>query len=46
MPRRRVGMRPARPTAVGFLPAKWSVEALDEQAVENQDVKFAGGVQA
>lgn len=31
---------------IGYLPAKWSVEAFNEQAVEDQDVKFAGRMQA
>lgn len=31
---------------IGYLPAKWAVEAFNEQAVEDEDVKFAGRMQA
>lgn len=31
---------------IGVVPAKWSVEAFNEQAKEDEDVKFAGTMQA
>jgi quinohemoprotein amine dehydrogenase len=31
---------------IGYLPARWSVEAFNEQAVEDEDVKYAGRMQA
>jgi quinohemoprotein amine dehydrogenase alpha subunit len=35
-----------KPYRIGVFPAKWSVEPFDEQAREDQDVKFAGVMDA
>ncbi|MBT8768978.1 quinohemoprotein amine dehydrogenase subunit alpha [Metapseudomonas boanensis] len=35
-----------QPYRIGYLPAKWSVEPFDERAKEDEDVKFAGKMQA
>ncbi|TDF84187.1 quinohemoprotein amine dehydrogenase subunit alpha [Pseudomonas sp. H9] len=34
-----------QPYRIGYLPAKWTVEPFDEQAKEDEDVKFAGDMQ-
>ncbi|MDF0731770.1 quinohemoprotein amine dehydrogenase subunit alpha [Pseudomonas entomophila] len=35
-----------QPLRIGYLPAKWSVEPFNERAIEDEDVKFAGNMQA
>jgi hypothetical protein len=35
-----------KPYRIGVFPAQWKVEAFDERAKEDEDVKFAGTMQA
>lgn len=35
-----------QPLRIGYLPATWKVEPFNERAVEDEDVKFAGQMQA
>lgn len=35
-----------QPLRIGYLPASWKVEPFNERAVEDEDVKFAGKMQA
>jgi quinohemoprotein amine dehydrogenase len=35
-----------QPLRIGYLPASWKVEPFNERAVEDEDVKFAGQMQA
>lgn len=35
-----------KPLRIGYLPARWTVEPFNERAAEDEDVKFAGKMQA
>ncbi|CAM3993847.1 Quinohemoprotein amine dehydrogenase subunit alpha PeaA [Pseudomonas reidholzensis] len=35
-----------QPLRIGYLPATWKVEPFNERAIEDEDVKFAGSMQA